>query len=160
MNRTDWLWLTIKAAGIYLILVGIEQLSGPAESNGQRLGALLPLAIGLFVLFADPSRWLQRIVGEAGPVQADPAQTAPATAPTALTREDWLWVGSKLLGAYLIANGMLTIGNMLTMVIMSAGLVALMLIGSIAYLVFGCMLLFGDRLWRRACRGGTGRPAE
>src|SRR5689334_16242473 len=105
MRREDWLWLAIKVAGVWLLLEGVRALPGLATvwmlHHGDEdtspakpfLDAVIPIAIGAATLAMQ--------LGRLAPTS--PAAEVPSELPGSnLRREDWLWVGMKLVGLWFL----------------------------------------------------------
>jgi len=69
MRREDWLWLSVKLAGVWLIVIAVGVMADPGWSwfdygrydtsgRDQLLRVLVPLAAGLCLLLIDFSAWL------------------------------------------------------------------------------------------------------
>lgn len=160
MKREDWLWLAIKVAGIYLMVCGVDHVpdlllaiqKSPGLEEPTRLGpflkAAVPLAIGLFLLLQG-----HKIITtlEAAPNAAStPEPVAPATF---LRREDWLWVGMKLMGAWFACLCLLQTPWLTMQSHDGFGLgEAIFLLSLSAAMAISLWLLFGSQLWRWASR--------
>lgn len=166
MRREDWLWLVIKAAGVWLVVTAVEVMRDvhwswfsygehDVEGKEQLLRVLVPLAAGLLLLFVDFSRWLP-VAPAAGEAHAPDRPATELTAPqrtspqhTGWTREDVLWVGFKVVGAaYLPWAVWMTFSMALYGVREVFGWTYL--VAGVPMLGIALWLLFGERLWRIA----------
>ncbi len=157
MRREDWLWLLLKGAGVYLVVVGIEGVpelllaihEGPGSEDTTRLGPFLrvavPIAGGTLLL-------LHRFAATRTPAEPVATPTATIGAP-ALSRGDWLWVGFKLLGVYAVLLGLLQLPFLLVSADRFTPGVVLGVAHSAVSLGLGVWLVLGTRAWRWACRG-------
>lgn len=154
MRREDWLWLVLKAAGLWLVVTAIEVMSlaswswfdyGESDTAGreQLLRVAVPLAAGLGLLLIDFARWLPLVPPEAAP-QSERVSTMP--------RSDWVWVGLKVVGAYYGMMMVVYAGQIVTLVSGGVSEWGLRMIGPAVCLALSLWLLLGDRVWRVATR--------
>ena len=115
MGRADYAWLLVKAAGLWLLVRGVDYVA-PAVMTLHRwsekptedsltafLDAAVPIAVGLFLLFGSPAPLLRGMgVRDEDPQAGEPDPAAPATRP-GLGRFDWLWLACKVLGVWFVA---------------------------------------------------------
>ena len=161
MMRDDLSFLLEKAAALVLLVIGLDWLPqlidvwiggvGP-EDPAPRYVALrtfVPLAAGAFLL-------MRRKPASSPPPL--PASMPPTPTAAAIGRADWLWIGCKIVGAVAMLYG---VSNLILSVawlcggldVYPARAVAVGHIASQAvYAAGGAWLLFGERIWRFACR--------
>ena len=149
MTRDDLSFLIEKATGLLLLVIGLEWLPGLIDgvlgsgvmtpsTRQLALHTLVPLAAGAFLL------WRRR------PPAVVPAA---ATSPSAMTRAEWLWVGLKMLGAFVMLYGFGNLVSLPSWAMMGYGTFPLgVAVQQAFYLLGGAWLLFGTRVWRLACR--------
>lgn len=112
MKREDWFWLLIKAAGLWLIVGAFEAMAEDGFSwvrdsrFGDRTGTeilgrlVLQLGGGAVLLFGDFSKAAS---GGRSPANLAAEAKAEAEVPQrGVSRDDCLWVGLKLVGAYFV----------------------------------------------------------
>jgi hypothetical protein len=74
-----------------------------------------------------------------------------------MRREDWLWVGCKLVGAWLLGISLMQLPMFFAFGERARELVPLSL-GMLLPAGFALWLLFGNTLWRLACRPQAHEP--
>jgi len=154
MRREDWLWLLIKAAGLWLIVGAVEVMQSeawswfdhgqePTAGREQLLRVAVPMAAGLVLMLVDFAKWL--------PVES--SGDAPESRPImALDRADWLWVGLKIVGAYSAMMVVLFVGQLLSFARDFSSIRWPEVLWPGCSLVIALWLLFGDKVWRVAVR--------
>lgn len=156
MTREDISILLEKAAGLWLVVIGLDWLPelmnkwikgvGAEDTSARELllRTLVPLAAGAFLLFRKHA------------AAAMPAATQPP--PSTMSRADWLWVGCKLVGACFGLMGTGYLMGSVVFIVVGPGsgdhwLLALSsLFAPAIWIVLGAFLFFGNGLWRLACR--------
>lgn len=171
MQRDDIAWLLVKASGLWLVIEGVYYLPAAVmtlhrwteKDNGESLIAFLdsgiPLAIGLFLLFANVEPMLRAMGverrGRATRADGEDAPTkAVQAAPRGLDRYDWLWVAFKVCGLLIAAYGVMTLAGIIPMgdAAIEGGILSYYLATGGIFVVVGLALLFGDAIWSLAAR--------
>ena len=166
MRREDIVWLMVKGAGVWLLVTGVERLPtavammfDPQARWGSTyiepwISSVGPLLVGGLLLFANEGRWLRAVNDgrEPAPIETE-VPTEGARAGT-MTRQDWLWVGLKIVGAWVVAVSLVYLASYWSMVGLSGGRFGMWttLVGAACHTAFGLWLLFGNQIWRWASR--------
>lgn len=162
MQRDDWLWLAIKVAALYLLVSAAESFAGGVGAlvdSGWRGGSASDFlasgatsaVAGVLLLFCGP-RWLGVREGSAADGMAD-ANGSAASRPS---RQDWLWLGCKGLGLWLVAS---VVGTYLGLLrFPEAARSVFVFVSLLATAVVGCWLLLSDTVPRLA--GGRTEPSR
>lgn len=155
MSRDDLVFLLERAFGIWLVVIGLDALpewldrwiGGGQHDKSVRLLALdvlVPVVAGAFLIG-------RRIRG------GTTSGTAPSPSATHTTREDWLWVGCKLLGAGAMIHGVANLPLSAVWVWggfpgAPRGTSIAVVLSAALWIAGGAWLFFGDGVWRTACR--------
>ena len=162
MRREDWLWLLLKAAGLWLIVTAVETASmenwftdrmteSYAAGREQLLRMAIPLASGLCLLMVDFKRWLPVV----------PAESSPnSEQASSMTRSDWLWVGIKIVGAYYAMLMVFYFGQFFSMTGGRVSSWVVAMAGPVVGLGLALWLLMGDTVWRVASREPAARGVD
>ena len=152
MTRDDIFWILTRAAALWLFIEAVAEVphlvtwirldTRFAEEGAAPISAILVRLFAAYALFEFDKRMTR-----SNPASGEGARGALQLS---MRREDLLWVGLKLGGAYLAVSGMVAFFELLAFSLtehFDFGSLLLVGTGGVALFAAGLWLLLSDRLW-------------